>query len=68
MWWAVRAITPYMTTMTDRAIALWRRVHPRGLGAEQIRRFLVKGAVFTIILVVWNGRRIANAVIVPIWA
>ena len=29
---------------------------------------LIKGAVFTIILVIWNGRRVVNAVIVPIWA
>ena len=29
---------------------------------------LIKGTVFTIIIVIWNGRRVVNAVIVPIWA
>ena len=29
---------------------------------------LLKGAVFTIILVIWNGCRVINAVILPLWA
>ena len=58
---------PVMDRTVDRAYALMRWVRHHGLSADTWRRLLFKGAVFTIIIVVWNGRRFANEVIMPLW-
>ena len=65
--WAVRATHPVWVTRLGRAIALVGRVTREGLRRDMIASRLVWALALVIVLVIWNGRRVVNAVIVPIW-
>ena len=65
--WAARATHPVWVTRLGRAIALIGRVTREGLRRDRITSRLVWALALVIVLVIWNGRRVVNAVIVPIW-
>jgi hypothetical protein len=50
-----------------RAFALICRVTREGLRRDVITRRLVWALALIIVVVIWNGRRVVNAVIAPIW-
>ena len=64
--WAVRATHPVWVTRLGRAIALIGRVTREGLRRDVITRRLVWALALVIVVIIWNGRRVVNAVIVPI--
>jgi hypothetical protein len=65
--WAVRAAPPVWTARLLRAFALARRVTREGLRRDVIVSRLVWALALIIVVAIWNGRRVVNAVIVPIW-
>jgi hypothetical protein len=65
--WAVRAAHPIWVARLLRAFALIRRVTREGLRRDVITRRLVWALALIIVVVIWNGRRVVNAVIAPIW-
>ena len=64
--WAARATHPVWVTRLGRAISLIGRVTREGLRRDRITSRLVWALALVIVLVIWNGRRVVNAVIVPI--
>ena len=64
--WAVRATHPVWVTRLGRAIALVGRVTREGLRRDMIASRVVWALALVLVLVIWNGRRVVNAVIVPI--
>lgn len=64
--WAARATHPVWATRLGRAIALVGRVTREGLRRDMIASRVVWALALALVLVIWNGRRVVNAVIVPI--
>jgi hypothetical protein len=65
--WAVRATLPNGWIRVTRALAQARRVIRHGLRRDVMLRRVVWGLAFLFLVIVWNGRRVVNAVIVPFW-
>jgi predicted ferric reductase len=65
--WAVRATRPEWITRWIRAVALARQMARDGRWRDEVVRRLVWAFAFIVVVTIWNGRRVVNAVIVPIW-
>ena len=49
------------------AIALVVRVTRNGLRRDEIARRLIWATAFVFVVMIWNGRRVVNAVVLPLW-
>ena len=49
------------------AIALVVRVTRNGLRRDEIARRLIWATAFVFVVLIWNGRRVVNAVVLPLW-